>query len=70
MNLGPAFWVLAALGVVAASAYGLYFLGRPASWLRAGVKTLAIGAPAAGFVIAGTRTLQAETPEPLEKRKL
>ncbi|HET9231668.1 MAG TPA: lysoplasmalogenase family protein [Vitreimonas sp.] len=53
MNLGPAFWVLAALGVVAASAYGLYFLGRPASWLRAGVKTLAIGAPAAGFVIAG-----------------
>lgn len=53
MELGPAFWALIALGVVAAAAYGLYFLRRPASFVRAGVKTLAIGAPAVGFIIAG-----------------
>ena len=53
MNLGPVFWLLVALGVAAAAAYGLYFLRRPSSLLRAGVKTLAIGAPAAGFIIAG-----------------
>jgi uncharacterized membrane protein YhhN len=53
MNLDPAFWALAALGLVAAIAYGVYFLRQPASWVRAGVKTLAIGAPAVGFVIAG-----------------
>lgn len=53
MNLGPVFWALVALGAAAAAAYGLYFLRRPSSWLRAGVKTLAIGAPAAGFVVAG-----------------
>ena len=53
MNLGPVFWALIALGVVAAAMYGFYFLRRPSSWLRAGVKTLAIGAPAVGFAIAG-----------------
>jgi uncharacterized membrane protein YhhN len=53
MNLGPVFWALAALGLAAAVAYGVYFLRRPPTWLRAGVKTLAIGAPAAGFIIAG-----------------
>ena len=53
MNLGPVFWALVAVGALAAAAYGLYFLRRPASWLRAGVKTLAIGAPAVGFAIAG-----------------
>jgi uncharacterized membrane protein YhhN len=53
MNLSPVFWALVALGVVAAAAYGLHFLRRPASWVRAGVKTLAIGAPAVGFVVAG-----------------
>lgn len=53
MELGPAFWALAALGFVAAAAYGTYFLRRPPSFVRAGVKTLAIGAPAAGFIIAG-----------------
>jgi uncharacterized membrane protein YhhN len=53
MNLGPVFWALAALGLAAAVAYGLYFLRRLPTWLRAGVKTLAIGAPAAGFIIAG-----------------
>jgi len=53
MNLGPVFWALLALGIAAAAAYGLFFLRRPPNWLRAGVKTLAIGAPAVGFVIAG-----------------
>jgi len=53
MNLGPAFWALAALGAAAALAYGVLYLRRPPSWVRAGVKTLAIGAPAAGFIIAG-----------------
>jgi uncharacterized membrane protein YhhN len=53
MNLGPVFWALIALGVAAAAAYGVVFLRRAPSWLRAGVKTLAIGAPAAGFAIAG-----------------
>lgn len=53
MNLGPAFWSLGALGVAAAAAYGIHFLRRPASLLRASVKTLAIGAPAAGFIVAG-----------------
>lgn len=53
MILGTAFWALAALGAAAAAAYGAYFLQRPPTWLRAGVKTLAIGAPAAGFALAG-----------------
>lgn len=53
MNLGPVFWALVALGLAAAAAYGLYFLRRPATLVRAGVKTLAIGAPAAGFIVAG-----------------
>lgn len=53
MNFGPIFWALVALGVAAAAAYGLYFLRRPASLVRAGVKTLAIGAPAVGFALAG-----------------
>jgi uncharacterized membrane protein YhhN len=53
MNLSPVFWALVALGVAAAAAYGFYFLNRPAGWLRAGVKTLAIGAPAVGFIFAG-----------------
>jgi uncharacterized membrane protein YhhN len=53
MNLGPVFWALLALGLAAAAAYGTYFLRRPVSLVRAGVKTLAIGAPAAGFIIAG-----------------
>lgn len=53
MNLGPVFWALLALGLAAAAAYGTYFLRRPVSLVRAGVKTLAIGAPAAGFIVAG-----------------
>jgi uncharacterized membrane protein YhhN len=51
--LGPAFWALTALGLAAAAAYGLYFLRRPTRGVRTGVKTLALGAPAAGFIIAG-----------------
>lgn len=53
MDLSPVFWALAALGLAAAAAYGFYFLRAPPSWLRAGVKTLALGAPAVGFIIAG-----------------
>jgi uncharacterized membrane protein YhhN len=53
MNLGPPFWALVVLGLAAAAAYGTYFLRRPPSLLRAGVKTLAIGAPAAGFIAVG-----------------
>lgn len=53
MELGPVFWSLVALGCAAAAAYGIYFLHRPPDLLRAAVKTLAIGAPAAGFVLAG-----------------
>jgi len=53
MTLGPVFWALVALGLAAAAAYGAFFLRRPASLLRAGVKTLALGAPAAGFIVAG-----------------
>jgi uncharacterized membrane protein YhhN len=53
MILGPVFWALVALGAAAAAAYGFYFLRRPPTWVRTGVKTLAIGAPAAGFIFAG-----------------
>jgi uncharacterized membrane protein YhhN len=53
MTLGPVFWALLGLGLVAATAYGTFFLNRQASLVRAGVKTLAIGAPAVGFVLAG-----------------
>lgn len=53
MNLGPVFWSLVAGGFAAAAVYGLYFLRQPATALRAAVKTLAIGAPAAAFISAG-----------------
>lgn len=41
---GLIFWTLIGLGVAAAIAYGTFFLNRPPSWLRAGVKTLFMGA--------------------------
>jgi uncharacterized membrane protein YhhN len=53
MTFGPLFWALAGLGVAAAVAYGLYFLNRPHTWLRAGVKTLFMGALTGAFVVAG-----------------
>jgi uncharacterized membrane protein YhhN len=53
MNFGPLFWALAGLGVAAAAAYGLFFLNRPHSLLRASVKTLFMGALTSAFVVAG-----------------
>ncbi len=53
MEFGPAFWALAGASVVAALAYGLVFLTRPESLLRAGVKTLFMASLWAAFVVAG-----------------
>jgi uncharacterized membrane protein YhhN len=53
MDFGPAFWALAALSVAAALAYGGYFLRRPHTWARAGVKTLFMAALATAFAVAG-----------------
>lgn len=50
--IGPIFWALAALGGVAAVAYGLYFLNRPPSFLRALIKTPFMGATAAALISA------------------
>lgn len=50
--IGPVFWALAALGGAAAVAYGLYFLKRPPSFVRALVKTLFMGAMAAALISA------------------
>jgi uncharacterized membrane protein YhhN len=52
MEFGAAFWALAALGVAAAVAYGVYFLRRPPSFLRAAVKTAFMAAFAGALVSA------------------
>lgn len=52
ISLGPAFWALAAVGVAAAVVYGAYFLNRPASFLRAGVKTLFLAAVTGALIVA------------------
>lgn len=49
LAFGPAFWALAVISLAAALAYGLVFLNRPPSLLRAVVKTLFMGALAAAF---------------------
>lgn len=51
--LGAPFWALAALSAAGAIGYGLYYLRRPESWARAGVKTLFMGAMIAAFASAG-----------------
>lgn len=51
--IGPIFWALMALAAVAAAAYGLYFLKRPASIVRALVKTTFMGATAGALISAG-----------------
>lgn len=56
VTLGP-FAALAALSGAAALAYGLYFLNKPPSFLRAIVKTIFMGALTAAFVISGTHPL-------------
>jgi uncharacterized membrane protein YhhN len=57
MQFGPEFWALIALGAVAAIAYGLFFLNRPPTWARAGVKTLFLAAWAVAFALAGAHPL-------------
>lgn len=52
IELGLAFWALAALGTAAAIAYGSYFLQRPRTLLRALVKTLFMAAFAAALISA------------------
>lgn len=53
MEFGPVFWALVALSAAAAVTYGLYFLNRPPTLLRAVVKTVFMGALTAAFIIAG-----------------
>jgi len=53
MAIGPVFWALMALAGAAAAAYGLYFLHRSASFVRALVKTVFMGAAAGALVSAG-----------------
>jgi uncharacterized membrane protein YhhN len=45
----PVFWALVALGAAAAVTYGVFFLERPPSLLRAGMKALFMGALTAAF---------------------
>lgn len=52
MEFGLLFWVLTALGVIAAAAYGAFLLNSPRVWLRALVKTLFMGAFAGALVVA------------------
>lgn len=54
MSFGPYFWALAALGVLAAIAYGAYFLSRPPTFTKALVKTVFMAAIAAALINAGT----------------
>jgi uncharacterized membrane protein YhhN len=57
MRFQPAFWALVALGGAAAIAYGLFFLNKPPTLLRAAVKTLFLAAWSAAFAIAGAHTI-------------
>lgn len=56
-HFDPAFWALAAFGVAAAIVYGLFFLNRPQSFLRAVVKTAMMAAFTAAFAVQGTHPL-------------
>ncbi len=51
MGFGPLSWALVALSFAGALAYGLVFLDRPRTLLRAAVKTSAIGALALAFAL-------------------
>lgn len=57
LDFGIPFWALIALGAVAAAAYGVHFLRRPPSLLRALLKTLFLGAWTAAFVVAGAHPI-------------
>lgn len=56
IELGTPFWIAAAISVAAALAYGFLFLNKPPSFPRAIVKTLFMGALAAGLASAGVPT--------------
>lgn len=51
-DAGPLFWVLAGAGIAAAIGYGVFFLNRKPSLLRALVKTMFMAALSAAFIIA------------------
>lgn len=53
MQFGLAFWALAGVSAAAAVAYGLYYLRRPPTLLRAIVKTVFMAALTGAFVTAG-----------------
>ena len=53
LEIGWPFWTLTTLSATAALAYGFFYLRRPESLARAGVKTLFMGSLTAGFVVAG-----------------
>ncbi|MEZ6022402.1 MAG: lysoplasmalogenase family protein [Hyphomonadaceae bacterium] len=57
MSFGPAFWALIAVSALGAAAYGLFFLNRGESALRAAVKTVFMGAMAAAFYVANAPPL-------------
>ena len=52
LSLGLIFWALVALGAAAAGAYGLFFLQRPPSLVRALVKTAFMSATAVALISA------------------
>ena len=53
LTIGPMFWALMALGAVAAAAYGLYFLRREPTFIRAIVKTTFMTASAGALISIG-----------------
>ncbi len=56
MYFGTAFWLLAAAGAATAIAYGLLFLDKPPTLLRALVKTAFLALLTAAFAKAGARS--------------
>lgn len=52
LDFGTPFWALAALSASAALLYGIVFLNRPPSLLRAAVKTLFMASLAGAFLVA------------------
>ena len=53
MEFGAASWAWIGVGLAAALAYGTYYLKRPHTWARAGVKTAFMAAFAGALVAAG-----------------
>ncbi len=53
LTIGPAFWALMALSAASAVAYGLYFLQRAPTFVRAVVKTTFMAAAAGALITIG-----------------